>query len=314
MATPNKRRQTRRRKPAPTPYRTLYDGAAGEPAAPDKLRTVLTMLDDARNAELWLRHEAVAVEPENPVTAGGELAHRKHLTRVGWTTVERRRRRRLRSIVFDDTTATEEDVDDIIAHAVTCAAWEIKIVKSIRACDPHDDEMVFDYPIETLSIQLADGQSLEQGGDAVEHSPSHFIVDADIHAGQTMNATLRRFVEEDSEIRETVPANPRVQLCLDWLCRHALTIIRDRTPGTPPNIIEAVLSKEAGGATEPPAGRADTDTKPTEGTGTESRPKDTAAADATAAHAQGPSGEERRGPARRAGNSSETDGSRYRYH
>ena len=309
MTTPNGRRRRRRRKPTPTPYRTLYNGAAGEPAAPNKLRAVLTMLDDARSTELWLRHGAVAVEAEDPGTAGGEIAGRRHLTRIGWTTIDDRR---LRSAVYERKTATEDDVNDIVEHAVTCTAWEIEIAKCIRACGPHDDEMFFDTPIESLSIRLADGRSLEHQKDATppEHNPAHFIVNANIFADRTVNASLTQPVDEDNETHEIVPANPRVQMCLDWLCSQALRIMRNGAANGPPNIIEAMLSEEPNGTPDPPAESADTGKNPAAPTEAEAAPAQKAGPDAD----RGPSSSERGGPAKRTGKGSDAHGSRYRYH
>ena len=309
MTTPNGRRRTRRRKPTPTPYRTLYDGAAGEPAAPNKLRAVLTMLDDARSTELWLRHGAVAVEAEDPGTAGGEIAGRRHLTRIGWTTIDDRR---LRSAVYEGKTATEDDVDDIVEHAVTCTAWEIEIAKCIRACGPHDDEMFFDTAIESLSIRLADGRSLEHQKDDTppEHNPAHFIVNANIFADRTVNASLTQPVNEDGETHEIVPANPRVQMCLDWLCSQALRMMRNGAANGPPNIIEAMLSEEPNSTPDPPAESADTGKDPAAPTEAESVPEQETRPDAD----RGPSNSERGGPAERTGNGSDAHRSRYRYH
>ena len=271
------------------------------------------MLDDARSTELWLRHEAIAVESDEVVTGSGALAQRKHLTLIGWTTVDGRK---LRSVVFDEATATEDDIDDIIEHAVTCAAWEIEIIKCMQACGPSGDEANFDPPIETLSVHLANGRSLQKSEEAAEHGPSSLIVDADIHAGRTGNATITQPAGESDELREMVPANTRVQLCLDWLCHHALTIIREAPPIGPTNIIEALLAEEAGSATEPSSETEDSSGKAAPATDSEGKagpPEDASAPADTPTDTDAPR-DARRGPAKRTSRNGDSNGSRYRYH
>ena len=272
--TTRQRRRTREPRENSRPYQSLWEGLDGEPPLPEEARAALSMLDDGRSAELWLREQAVTIEtPDDSHIKTSQSPNRKYLTGVGWTDTEDGTKR---SVIFDDERITEDDIEELTEYAISCAVHEMNMVRNLRSGGRRTMLSEFHEACEDILISLADEQSLtpsEENDSENENGiqkPSGYGVEAEILNGRTYHATMVRQIE-DTPIRQRIAVNTRVQLCLDWLCRNALLVMNDdpisraaykehdKDTGESPEDAETTGENGAQGKTRAPAATNTTD-------------------------------------------------------
>ena len=214
-------------KPTPTetpaePYKSLWSGLKDEPGLPEALQPVFAMLDDARNAQMWLDEQALTVHRSD----GRELdppylAELVHLTEIGWKSSEDGRKR---FAVFDGVTVTEDESASIAKHAIATAIVHMTLSTDIEAFGVSLDE-----PRKYLWINLAGEMPGGLDDVTTPGTESGYAIQAEVICGQIQPGAMKNL--DDEGPTAFVSVNARAQLCLDWLCRRALPILRDELRG-----------------------------------------------------------------------------------